>query len=113
MLRRASIPGFSNREKKIINSIMALEKAKKIVAFNPVTVFWFLFRSFSYEYFCFLRIFPDYKRVDVFVFFTARVIVHYAVQVKRLFHYAVQVKRLLTKLGVNFKAIELDTETNW
>ncbi|TYK03120.1 glutaredoxin-C6 [Cucumis melo var. makuwa] len=50
---------------------MALEKAKEIVASNPVTVF-----SKSYCPFC------------------------------------VQVKRLLTKLGVSFKAIELDTESD-
>ena len=58
---------FKSRE-KIINLIMALEKAKV---------------------------------VGVFVFFTTRVIVHSAVQVKRL----------LTKLGVSLKAIELDTES--
>ncbi|KGN51374.1 glutaredoxin-C6 [Cucumis sativus] len=50
---------------------MALEKAKEIVASNPVAVF-----SKSYCPFC------------------------------------VQVKRLLTKLGVSFKAIELDTESD-
>ena len=41
------------------------------------------------------------KVVGVFVFFTAWVTVHFAVQVKRFF----------TKVGVSFKAIELDTES--
>jgi hypothetical protein len=79
---------------------MALPKAKEIVSSNPVVVFRFVF---VYQTVSFFDLMISYTFMDV----------DFAVcnHSKTYCPFCVNVKQLLTQLGANFKAIELDTES--
>jgi glutaredoxin 3 len=79
---------------------MALPKAKEIVSSNPVVVFRFVF---VYQAVSFFDLMISYTFMDV----------DFAVcnHSKTYCPFCVNVKQLLTQLGANFKAIELDTES--